>query len=150
LSKRILIANDDRRPHLIGKGDHAVLGIPPQYEPDSTPAQPVRDVTKTLDQELIVTEVRPLDERIQPEEDDNRLSEGVPQLDRHVERRVVDAPLRALHPVHDAGTIRVWTAGTPDADSWMVPESVNHAQSQFNRQRAGKQKPKPEANDVRS
>jgi hypothetical protein len=61
-----------------------------------------------------MTQVARCDEGIEAEEREDWLLEEIPQLDRHIQGRIVGCALRPLHPVHDR--VAVWIRRTARAD----------------------------------
>src|SRR5215204_548879 len=87
-----------------------MIGISPQDETDTAPAQTGGDIGQTIHEKAVVAAVCALDERIQPEERHDRESQLVAEPYGDVERRVVHGSLCALHPVDDAASVRVGLA----------------------------------------
>ncbi len=76
-------------------------------------------VDQAIDEELVVP---PLGLRVVGSQTENRhhgLSQRVTQRDCHVERGIVDSPLRPLHPVNDALPLAIGCAGTQHTNTRM-------------------------------
>ena len=68
LPQRVLVGDDECRPHLRRERIDAVLGKPPQHEAGAAAPQPLGQIAQPVHQELVVAQVGAFDERVQAEE----------------------------------------------------------------------------------
>ncbi len=88
-----------------------MVGIAAQHESDVSLGECGGDVGDTLVQKTVVAQIGVRIKRDGREKDDDRLVQQVRGLNRDIECRIVDAALRALHPVDDASAIGIGRAG---------------------------------------
>ncbi len=117
LPQRILVANHQRRPHFFEKRRQPMMGMRAEDERSAPRRDPRGEIGEPLGEEGVVTQVGSFDERVQPEEDDERLAQQVGGDDGDVERRVVDRALRPLHPVDHRVAVGIRGAAPPDRDA---------------------------------
>ena len=124
LPQRILVAHYQCRPDVIEECPKAMERMATQDEPHTASVQTLPDVIEAIDEKLMMAEVGTCDERVEPEEHDDRLVQLVADGNRNVERRVVHRPLRALHPIHDGFAFWVGRAAPANGDARIGGESV--------------------------
>src|SRR5271157_1687699 len=112
LAHGIFIADHDRRLHLVAELQQRMLRIAPQHKSNAALTGALGDVRNSLRQKCVVPQVRVWVKRHRRKEDDNRLTEGVGNVDGCIERWVVEGALGTLHPVNDAAAVGVGRAGS--------------------------------------
>ena len=93
-----------------------MLGISPQDEADATLACAFGDVRDALGQKRVVPQVGVGIKRHRRKEDHHWLLQMVGHFHGDIERRVIERSLGALHPVHDAASLGVGSAGATNRD----------------------------------
>ena len=97
---------------------------PPQHEANVAFLEPLRDIWNALPEKAVVSKVGMGVIRHGREEYDCRLSQRVGRLNRDVQGRVVQCPLRPLHPVDDAFACRVGRSCAPHRYTSVAGEAV--------------------------
>ncbi len=135
LSQRVLVADDDRRAHFIGKGQQPMMRVSPHDEADTSLAQAGADVSQALHEKPVVAAVRALDEGVQSEEGHDRQAKLVAEPNGHVECGIVHGPLGALHPVDDAAAVRIGLALRTNRHPRVVTQCQRHLRDKIPSQR---------------
>ena len=113
LATWILIANHDGSFHLVKKRFELIVRRTTHNEADATFFQVLVDIDKSLVEKRIVPQIRVGIIRDRREIRHYGQGEFVGDFDRNIQRGIVDATLRTLHPVHDAlGPLRGLTTAT--------------------------------------
>ena len=113
--QRVLVADDQRWPHLVAEPQEVVVGRLAHDKADAAPGEILGHIAEAFEHEMIMTQIGPGGARDQREVDHHRLAEGVGRRDRRFERRVVGRPLGALHPVHHGRPVVRWLTVAPHA-----------------------------------
>jgi hypothetical protein len=103
-AQRIFIAHEERGVHVVAEAGEVALGMAAEYEADITRGKAASSVWKSLLHECVVTQVG-VGVGNNGEEDYDRETELVAEVDGKIESGIVMSPLGALHPVNDAAAI---------------------------------------------
>jgi len=115
----ILVTDHQSGIHVFTKFQEAVIGEAAENQSNAAFLEGSDDVRNALCEKRIVTEIGGR-ERTRSEEDYDRLTQCIRGFHGYVECGGVDAALGALHPVNDAGPIRVRRPRPPDSHPGIV------------------------------
>jgi len=107
LTHRVFVADDEGRPQFVAELEQAVVGIAAEDESDLALCEGGSDVGNAFGEEAIVADISVWIKGHRCEVRDDGLAQRVARLNGDVERGIVNAALRPLHPVDDAQSLRV-------------------------------------------
>ena len=114
---RVFVSDDEGGRHFVTELDQVVFGKAAENESNVALCEGGGDVGNALVEKAIMAEIGVRIERHRREVGDDGLTECVGGLHGDVERGIVDAALRTLHPVNNAQSVQVGRALAANANA---------------------------------